>query len=438
MERRESTAIIWEEAGALIESAVSDAALLQPLPPPPLLFEEMPVIEPDGETLQQRAMGLHAIDRAGHARRLAMIVERHCPDYVRRAVDEERAMEKWMSEASAELAAGTVLTCLTEWLAAALDPGVPDGERWYLAIALLTGLARTAPSVLEGEAAHLLESIAIAAPPGRWSTKAPKGPHQLDWREGDISGDEAPNTHLDGAGAASWLLDVLSEDAASNAVILAELMSTFAVRPHLHTSLRYVDRVIDLAEGDASIAMASCSALPHLSVSDSDNASSLASILLAHESANVRRRLMETAPSILPVDVNLALSLVDGGLDDDDGDVRVLATSALNVVDRWDESAFIERCERASSHDDPRVRRRFGQAGLRSCLAIDPTDSRGILTRMWSDDDETLRARLTTFMIEIASSNPDAFAQQLDRLESSDPSGVARLREAMDTRDTSL
>jgi hypothetical protein len=132
------------------------------------------------------------------------------------------------------------------------------------------------------------------------------------------------------------------------------------------------------------------------------------------------------------------LNLIDNGLIDLDSDVRVLATSALNSLDRWDEQAFIERCVTIVDHSDPRVRRRFGQTGLRSCLAIDPSDERQILSRMWVDDDETLRARLEIFMIEMAENDPNSFKQQLARIIQDKPTAADRLLAALKARNIAL
>ncbi len=431
----ESGALIWQRAGELIATAIDDAVTLRPLPPPPLLFDDMPVFEPDAEALRQRALGLHAADRAGFERLIAEAVEQRCPDHVKRAIDEERALEKWMSTSADLLASDATRGRLNEWLSAALDPAVPDAERWHIAIALLVGLARTEPAVLAGDGAHIVESIVIAAPPGRWSTRAVRGPESLDWRPGDAVDHAGPESHADGTFAAVWLLDALS-DSPAHAETLAEWFEAFAVRPHLHAPLRYIERLIESAAEHPSIGAAAASALPHLMSTAMLQARPLAHILISHDEPAVRRRLLEMTPSILPSDLHLAIELIDAGLEDSDGDVRVLATSALNGLDLWDEQAFMARCPSIAGHPDPRVRRRFGQTGLRSCLAIDPTDECGVLTKMWLDDDETLRARLEVFMMELASTDADAFEMQLERIRVSDPAGLDRLNAAIEASDT--
>ncbi len=438
MASRESDALIWENSCELIKSAIDCASEFQPLPPPPILFEDMPVPEPDAEKIRQRAIGLHAADRAGFTRLLAEVVEQQLPDFVSRSIDVERAEEKWLVNNVLQITQKVVLGRLNEWLTTALDPVVPDGDRWYLAFALLTGLVQTSPETIVGEAAHLFESIAIASPPGRWSTRSAPGPHNLDWREGDTKGAISPDSNMAGVIAVDWLIDILAKDVEANQIILAEWILGFSVRLHLHGVLRYGEWVLLLAPHSLSTGIAAAAALPHLLESSSEDSYNLVKSLLNHSNDSVRRRLLEITPSIFPLDLQLGLNLIDDGLKDLDTDVRVLATSALNSLDKWDESAFIERCAVIIEHSDPRVRRRFGQTGLRSCLAIDPSDKLGILSRMWMDDDETLRARLEIFMIEMAENDPTSFERQLNKIIEENAESADRLLAALKAREISF
>jgi hypothetical protein len=398
----------------------------------------MPISEPDGDKIRQTAIGLHAADRAGFTRLLAEVVENQLPSFVSRSIDVERAEEKWLVNNVPQITRKVVLGRLNEWLSTALDPVVPDGERWYLAVALLTGLAQTSPETIVEDTSHLLESIAIASPPGRWSTRSAPGLHNLDWRPGDTSGVISPDCSPDGAIAVDWLIDVLAKDVEANQTILAEWILGFSVRLHLHGPLRYNERLLMLAPLSESTGIAAAAALPHLLESSVEDSHLLTKSLLNHSNVSVRRRLLEITPSIFPLDLQLGLKLIDAGLIDLDSDVRVLATSALNSLDRWDELAFIERCVTIVEHSDPRVRRRFGQTGLRSCLAIDSSDERHILSRMWMDDDETLRARLEIFMIEMAENDPNSFKQQLARITQENSNAADRLLAALKGRDITL
>ena len=438
MARRESDALIWESSCELIKLAIDYASELQPLPAPPLLFEDMPISVPNSEKIRQRAIGLHAADRAGFTRLLAEAVENQIPDFVSRSIDVERAEEKWMANNVAQITQKVVLGRLNEWLSTALDPVVPDGERWYLAAALLTGLAHTSPDTIVADTSHLFESIAIASPPGRWSTRSAPGPHNLDWRQSDTRGPISPDSNVDGVIAVNWLIDALAKDVEANQTILAEWILGFSVRLHLHGPLRYDEWLLTLAPLSESTGIAAAAALPHLLESSPEASQILTKSLLNHPNVSVRRRLLEVTPSIFPLDLQLGLNLIDNGLIDLDSDVRVLATSALNSLDRWDELAFIERCVTIVDHSDPRVRRRFGQTGLRSCLAIDPSDERQILSRMWVDDDETLRARLEIFMIEMAENDPNSFKQQLARIIQEKPNAADRLLAALKARNIAL
>jgi hypothetical protein len=57
---------------------------------------------------------------------------------------------------------------------------------------------------------------------------------------------------------------------------------------------------------------------------------------------------------------------------------------------------------------------------------------------MWMDDDETLRARLEIFMIEMAENDPNSFKQQLARITQENSNAADRLLAALKGRDITL
>ena len=99
------------------------------------------------------------------------------------------------------------------------------------------------------------------------------------------------------------------------------------------------------------------------------------------------------------------MKLIDVGFERG-GDAAVIAQGALSAIATHDELAFLSRVEVAAYHPDVRSRRKFVQSGLRILMQIDPIDSRSILINSLIENDETSRARLRRFAIEMCERNP--------------------------------
>ncbi len=52
-------ALLWEKAHDALCSSIEVGTNVAPLPSPPYLFEEMPVIEPESDTICQQVIGLN-------------------------------------------------------------------------------------------------------------------------------------------------------------------------------------------------------------------------------------------------------------------------------------------------------------------------------------------------------------------------------------------
>ena len=58
-------ALLWEKAHNVLSSCIEAGVKFAPLPSPPYLFEEMPVVQPKPDIICQQVIGLNSIDKAG-------------------------------------------------------------------------------------------------------------------------------------------------------------------------------------------------------------------------------------------------------------------------------------------------------------------------------------------------------------------------------------
>ena len=170
-------ALLWQISHDLLTKLVNVGITHAPFPPPPHMFEGIPVIEPAPETIAQQAITVDVLDKASFKRIIASYLETERPDYVRRAIDEERALNRYILEAQENLVDHFLKERITEWLRAGLDEVTPDSDRWFWGMALFTGACVLRPSCIQQDGFHLLESVALGRPPGRWQTRAASGPH---------------------------------------------------------------------------------------------------------------------------------------------------------------------------------------------------------------------------------------------------------------------
>ena len=76
-------ALLWEKAHDALCSSIEVGASVAPLPSPPYLFEELPVIEPESDTICKQVIGLNSIDKAGFNRIIDNYLSANIPDYVK-------------------------------------------------------------------------------------------------------------------------------------------------------------------------------------------------------------------------------------------------------------------------------------------------------------------------------------------------------------------
>lgn len=405
-------ALLWQTSHDLLTELVQTGVSHAPFPPPPHLFEGIPVIEPSPETIAQQAITVDALDKAGFKRIIVTHLELERPDYVRRAIDEERALNRYILESQESLADHFLKERITEWLQSGLDEITPDSDRWFWGMALFTGACLLRPSCIQEDGFHLLESIALGRPPGRWQTKAASGPHYLDW-DGSQNQEEDVAVHVDGAIAAAWLLDIV-DSIKEGSPLPKSWWIEIVNRGYLYVPLRMGERIESgLKEGDWSAILIQI--IPHLLRTDTPRAEMIVNKILADGNETERINIASLAERIVSESIKIGLRIIDFSLENE-GDAAVIATSALPVLAHHDPLAFMMRAMVASQHRDPRVRRRFVDSGLRMAMQIDPIDEKGILLNLIKMNDDASRVRVERFANEMAEINPSAGAKLVKQL----------------------
>ena len=405
-------ALLWQTSHDLLTELVQTGVSHAPFPPPPHLFEGIPVIEPSPETIAQQAITVDALDKAGFKRIIVSHLELERPDYVRRAIDEERALNRYILESQESLADHFLKERITEWLQSGLDEITPDSDRWFWGMALFTGACLLRPSCIQEDGFHLLESIALGRPPGRWQTKAASGPHYLDW-DGSQNQEEDVAVHVDGAIAAAWLLDIV-DSIKEGSPLPKSWWIEIVNRSYLYVPLRMGERIESgLKKGDWSAVLILI--IPHLLRTDTPRAEMIVNKILADGNETERINIASLAERIVSESIKIGLRIIDFSLKNE-GDAAVIATSALPVLAHHDPLAFMMRAMVASQHRDPRVRRRFVDSGLRMAMQIDPMDEKGILLNLIKMNDDVSRVRVERFANEMAEINPSAGAKLVKQL----------------------
>jgi len=273
--QREPMALLWERSHDVLSSCVKTGVGFAPLPSPPHLFEEMPAIEPEGDLICQQAIGVNAIDKAGFNRIIDNFLSSNTPDHVKRSIDQERALEQHIFDSIELLIDHFLVARITEWFRSGLDSEVPDVNRWWWAISLFIGVCIERPKAVIDDGFHLIESIALASPPGYWQTQASKGPHLLDWR-GESDDVEDVQAHIDGGIAAAWILDNTENVEILPFYWWPEIIN----RSHLYVPLRMKER-LDSASNNVTMKNTLMECIPHLIIQDLEYSKKLIEILLS-------------------------------------------------------------------------------------------------------------------------------------------------------------
>ena len=438
MSRREARTLIWEGCEALIRELIVASFQAATLPHPPLELPDFPAIQPEtSEKLADQAVGIFLNDKAGFNHRLSSIVDDKIPDYVRRNIDPEKLREKWISENSEKISEALIFKMSSDWLSSALDESSPDTDRWYLGVSLLIGLSLNGSYVAKEEGFHLLISISMAQPP-RLQTPRTSGPHHLAWNPSDeTQPDEVP--HPSGVLAASIILDTLSGNHVSNSQILPYWLESLTVSRKLSMHLNVPNRLMTLLNQRdyTNCKMVVKSAIQLISEypQESHDILTLAS---KHHDPETRRELASLLQRISSDDAQLALGLMEGLLQDEDSDTRVLATTFLSSLVRYDIPTFSAKASEVLKRGDERMTQRIVDSAMREYLSINPMDEDSLLSHAWISSGESSKSRLVGLVMQQLEVTEEGFKLSCRRIYESSNDEYYDLKKRILRRDSSL
>ncbi|MBN16823.1 MAG: hypothetical protein CMB37_01515 [Euryarchaeota archaeon] len=410
---------LFQQTRKSLENMMSRGCEDWPLPQPPLSDPDFPVRPPsDPNNLQQVADALLEANRAAFDRDLESIGEALVPHRLSLTADPARESRKWLERRGEEVAERALFIRAETLLSQALDSDAPDVDRWWVGIALLNGLSSKDSPISIQQGYHLMESIALAKPPGYWHGGSTPGPHLIDWNDERESTPLAPmSADSRGTFAAGWLLDRM-EEADPPRPVLVEWLDLALSRRTLVKPLSIVSRLNRMAsDGDSELSSRIASLLPRIWDMDVEGASKLEQILLCRES-NVRCALADALDEIIQRRGKQALPLLDKLLSDESKDVVRIAVGSLRLISDIDSEGFVNRCVVAANHSDPGVQRRFTQTALRDYLNIYPDDQKGLTVKLWLDGDELVRTRLRELLLHMIDDHSKSLSDILHRIVS--------------------
>ena len=387
--------------------------------------------------MADQAVGIFLNDKAGFNHRLSSIVDDKIPDYVRRNIDPEKLREKWISENSEKISEALIFKMSSDWLSSALDESSPDTDRWYLGVSLLIGLSLNGSYVAKEEGFHLLISISMAQPP-RLQTPRTSGPHHLAWNPSDeTQPDEVP--HPSGVLAASIILDTLSGNHVSNSRILPYWLESLTVSRKLSMHLNVPNRLMTLLNQrdytNSKMVVKSAIQLISEYPQESHDILTLAS---KHHDPETRRELASLLQRISSDDAQLALGLMDGLLQDEDSDTRVLATTFLSSLVRYDIPTFSVKASEVLKKGDERMTQRIVDSAMREYLSINPMDEDSLLSHAWISSGESSKSRLVGLVMQQLEVTEEGFKLSCRRIYESSNDEYYDLKKRILRRDSSL
>ena len=393
---------LFEHTQEALDSIITRGCEDWPLPEPPLSDPDFPVRPPEEPgKLKEIAHALFQANRAAFDRDLESIGEALIPHRLSLTADPGREGRKWLDKRRDEVAERALFIRVETLLAQALDPSAPDVDRWWVAIALLNGMSAKDSPISQQQGYHLMESIALAKPPGYWHGGATPGPHLIDWQEGREAVPETPlESHLGGSFAAGWLLDRM-EEADPPRPVLVEWLDIALSRRTLVNPLSILSRLNRMA-GDGSPILASriATLVPRAWDLDEEGAATLEQTLLSRE-PQVRCALAGALDEIIHRRGAESLTLVDTLLSDSSTDVIRIATGSLRLTSNLDAEGFATRCARLVHMGDVGTSRQFAQTTLREYLVMHPGDHKGLTVQLWTDGDEVVRSRLRELLLHM-------------------------------------
>ena len=386
-----------------------------PLPSPPISDPDFPALPPKSpQTIIEQGVGLLQVDRGMFERNLNTVVDLIVPHRMNLSDDPYEVHERWLKKRVPQVAERLLFAIATDWLAQAFDQQAPNIDRWWLAIALVDGLAIEARGQSVHQGYHLVESIALAERPGTWHTQPDAGPHQMEWnahavlpRQGGVV------AHDVGVQAAVWLLMRLENGPLERRLLLMEWARLLLQRPNLIGPLGIHEILMRRAlDPEQEVASRVCLCLAKTIEHDRDAGLELAQRLHTRDEVLIRRGMADVLTRLFRRLTWDAVPFLEAMLQDEDEGVLAAASATVGDLRFLDVERWADTMAELSKHPLPVVRRNLVPF-LRDYLEQFPGDKRRLLPMLWVDGDEVVRTRMRELLMRMEEVAPDHFAARL-------------------------
>ena len=423
----------FELVATQLVHALEDGTKVWPLPPPPMTDPDFPPRQPerDQALIAQGLSMLHA-DVGMFDRHLSTIVDLIVPHRMNLSDDPFEVHQKWLKRRTNVVAQRMLFCIATDWLAQAFDPTAPNTDRWWLAIALINGLASKPYGQPVHQGYHLVESIALAERPGTWHTQPMDGPQNMGWNPNAV----VPRTttvvaHDTGVDAARWLLNCLENDELDRRLLLLEWVRLLLERPGLVEPLGLVDLLVRRSQDESEeVASKVILCLARLLEYDLAQGLQIAERLHQRKEPLLRRGMADVLTRIFRRAGWEAVPYLDAMLQDEDENVLAAASATVGDLKFLDYDVWADRLVTLLDHDSPVVRRNI-VLSLRDYVETYPDDERQIIPALWNDGDEVVQVRLRELLMRMDEIHPERFSKHLPMLK---PERLEALWITMDAR----
>ena len=386
-----------------------------PLPSPPISDPDFPALPPKSpQTIIDQGVGLLQVDRGMFERNLNTVVDLIVPHRMNLSDDPYEVHERWLKKRVPQVAERLLFAIATDWLSQAFDQQAPNVDRWWLAVALVDGLAVEARGQSVHQGYHLVESIALAERPGTWHTQPDAGPHQMEWnphavlpRQGGVVAHDA------GVEAAVWLLTRLENGPLERRLLLMEWSRLLLQRPNLVGPL-HIDQILmrRALDPEEEVAARVCLCLAKAIEYDRDGGLALAQRLHTRTEVLIRRGMADVLTRLFRRLTWDAVPFLEAMLADEDEGVLAAASATVGDLRFLDVEKWADTMAELSNHPLPVVRRNLVPF-LRDYLEQYPDDQRRLLPMLWVDGDEVVRTRMRELLMRMEEVAPDHFAARL-------------------------
>jgi len=435
-ERQKTASIIHTRCLEMLHEDLEWSLTNWPLPPPPLLDQELPLISPHSASqVLEQAEGLFTIDKARFNNLLGNCREGMIPHRLSLTADPQREGEKWLLKRIDDVARNIMFGICEGWLALALDRDAPDTTRWYIGIALLNGICRKIDGLSENQGYHILESIALSNPPGHWPTRPEPGPQQVDWSQEKYPTNLELNEGSGGIDAAHWLLDVMEEGGEERRIILVKWMRIMLERPVLIERMALAKRFEQIVRSQPEVVAAELvTCVPRLLEVSRHSGLLVLTALQTRQEPCVKMAISDILPSLLRVSPEEGISLVDFLAKSDDIGARSASVSALKELANINSDAFLQRIKKPAQDSEKTVKRLFVQTCLRDYLELDPSDSQKIFVPLWIENDEVAGIRMRELLLRMQDVNTQSFTIIANKITSEAPDSLKKFWDVLAIR----